>query len=63
MDEIDRLVLQDEVHGNGRMLVLEIHDDAVQMAFADTGRAVQAQTSVDGAGVTPDRLDRGIDGR
>jgi hypothetical protein len=33
------------------MLVLEIHDDTVQMVFADTGGAVQAQISIDSADI------------
>jgi hypothetical protein len=53
MNQIDRSVLDDEFHRDGRVAILEICHYAVQMAFADTGRPMQAQASADCGDVAP----------
>ena len=45
------------------MLVLKTRDNAMQMAFADAGGAVQPQTAANGTNIASDGVDRRIDRR
>jgi hypothetical protein len=61
MDEIGGAVLEDEIGLDARMRVLELHQDAREMALADAGRPMQAQASRQRAALAAQALERGVE--